>query len=270
MHKTKMRTRKIHSPSSFTSSGMFWILLCTFLISRKEEPFFNSGSSLWKWEPYVEKRNHSILLKSGTIYWKEVPSVEKRNHFYKIGPIKEAEIILKRLCTEFRFWKWFPFSTYWSGNGLEIFFCFDFMVLFFAWVIFFVLFFLWEAEIMVPFFYSKIGSCVSADFSGSRFLQNCVAIFNLLFLSAIFPLIFFWRFWKKKKWRIKWYRKMVPVFYTLIRYRNFLKIEMVLFFSIFNRSDSPQKALSNTLETVSAEVQFGFFFGSFLCKSMEW
>ena len=62
---------------------------------------------------------------------------------------------------------------------------------------------------------------------------------------------------------------MVPVFYTLIRYRNFLKIEMVLFFSIFNRSDSPQKALSNTLETVSAEVQFGFFFGSFLCKSME-
>ena len=56
---------------------------------------------------------------------------------------------------------------------------------------------------MVPFFYSKIGSCVSADFSGSRFLQNCVAIFNLLFLSAIFPLVFLEGFLKKKKWRIK-------------------------------------------------------------------
>lgn len=47
--------------------------------------------------------------------------------------------------------------------------------------------------------------------------------------------------------------------------------EMVLFFFIFfNRSDLPQKALSGTLETVSAEVCFDLFFGSFLCFSMEW
>ena len=56
---------------------------------------------------------------------------------------------------------------------------------------------------MVPFFYGKNGSCVSAVFYGSCFLQNCVAIFNLLFLSAIFPLVFLEGFLKKKKWRIK-------------------------------------------------------------------
>ena len=114
-------------------SGSFYV---SFWLIEKKNHILNSGTSLWKQEPYVEKRNHFYMWKYGTIYWKEVPSVEKRNHFYKIGPIKEAEIILKQLCTEFRYWKWFPFSTYWSSNGLEIFFCYDFMVHFFAWLYF--------------------------------------------------------------------------------------------------------------------------------------
>lgn len=80
MHKTKMRTRKIHSPSSFTSSGMFWILLCTFLISRKEEPFFEfryrfvkTRTICRKEEPfvYVELQNH--ILKTGSKCRKEEP-----------------------------------------------------------------------------------------------------------------------------------------------------------------------------------------------------
>lgn len=73
---------------------------------------------------------------------------------------------------------------------------------------------------------------------------------------------------EKKKGRIKWYRKMVPVFYILIWWGKSLKIEMVLFFSIFSKAKSPHKVLVNTLETVSAEVCFGLFFASFLCFSI--
>lgn len=86
-----------------------------------------------------------------TIYWKQVPSVEKRYHFPKIGTIKGAEIILKRFCTEFWFRKWFPFSTYWSSDWLEIFFCFDFMVHFFAWSDFWGSSFLWCRNNGSPF-----------------------------------------------------------------------------------------------------------------------
>ena len=101
--------------------------------------------------------------------------------------------------------------------------------------------------------------------NGSLFLLNCVAIF-VCYFSACFRV----EVLEKKKERIKWYRKMVPVFYTLIRYRKFFKIEMVLFFFIFSKAKSTHKVLVNTLETASVKVWFGFFFGSFLCKSMEW
>ena len=90
------------------------------------------------------------------------------------------------------------------------------------------------------------------------------------FWSAIFPLVFVERFLEKKKERIKQYRKMIPVFYILIWWGKFLKIKIVLFFSIFSKAKSPHKVLVNTLETVSVEVCLGLFFGSFLCKSMEW
>lgn len=47
---------------------------------------------------------------------------------------------------------------------------------------------------------------------------------------------------------------MVPVFYTLIRYRKFFKIETVLFFFIFSKAKSTHKVLVNTLETASVKV----------------
>lgn len=99
-------------------SGSFYV---SFWLIEKKYHILNSGTSLWKWEPYVEKRNHFYMWNCRTIYWKQVPSVEKRNHFSKTGTIKGTENILKRFCKEFRCRKWFPFSTYWCDEWLEIF-----------------------------------------------------------------------------------------------------------------------------------------------------
>lgn len=80
MHKTKMRTRKICNYYSSFSSGMFWILLCTLLIDRKEEPHFEFRYQFVKMrticrkeEPflYVELQNH--ILKTGSKCRKEEP-----------------------------------------------------------------------------------------------------------------------------------------------------------------------------------------------------
>lgn len=125
------------------------------------------------------------MWKSGTIHWKQVPSVEKRYHFYTKGAIKGAENILKGFYKEFRCRKWFPFSTYWCDEWLEIFFCFDFMVHFFAQLYFFVLFFLWEAEIMVHFFY-----WLRKIFFGSIFRFTFSTELRCYFWSVIFPLVF--------------------------------------------------------------------------------
>lgn len=96
-------------------------------------------------------------------------------------------------------------------------------------------------------------------------------MFSLFFLSALFPLIFLEGVFKEEKGADKMKQKNGTCFLHINPVSKIPQNEMVLFFFIFfNRSDLPQKALSGTLETVSAEVCFDLFFGSFLCFSMEW
>ena len=80
-HKRKSAPEKYKAttlPPVPVCSGAFYV---PFWLIEKKNHILNSGTSLWKWEPYVEKRNHFYMWKYGTIYWKQVPSVEKRYHF---------------------------------------------------------------------------------------------------------------------------------------------------------------------------------------------